>query len=91
MSSATGVDVTKVAPAQLDFLAVYNPNFGDTDETAYDQIFFYYSREDWDRQHRSRSYDNKNAAGRKEDNEEEKQNRRLRQVGLARGMVEFAK
>jgi len=33
-----------VIPAELSFLAIYNPTFGLTDETFQDQIFFYHNR-----------------------------------------------
>lgn len=85
------VDATRVVPAQLDFLAIYNPSFGDTDETAYDQIFFFYSRQDGDERHNRRNHDHKDDTGKQKETEEEEKNQRLRQVGLARGMVEFAK
>lgn len=81
-----------VVPAQLAYLTIYNPAFGDTDETAYEQIFYYYSRKDNERQEKARS--SQGNTGGYEDGEtaqEDEKNARLRQVGLARGMVEFAK
>lgn len=35
--------VSAPAPAQLGFLAIYNPSLGSTDETLEDQIVYYYS------------------------------------------------
>jgi hypothetical protein len=78
-----------VVPAQLSFLAIYNPTLGPTDETFKDQAVFYYSRV----QHEARSATRKNARGdpggaaalREEENE------KLRQIGLAQGMVDFAR
>ena len=80
-----------VVPAQLAYLTIYNPAFGDTDETAYEQIFYYYSREESQRQETQRASGGQNDTGAKPPSEEEDKNERLRQVGLARGMVEFAK
>lgn len=80
-----------VVPAQLAYLTIYNPAFGYTDETAYEQIFYYYSREELQKQETQRASDGHNADEAKPPSEDEQQNERLRQVGLARGMVEFAK
>src|SRR4051812_33161965 len=35
---------SSVVPAQLAFLAIYNPTLGPTDETFADQLVFWYSR-----------------------------------------------
>lgn len=74
----------KVIPAQLSFLAVYNPSLGPTDETFRDQIVFYYSK----------AAKTKRKGGSQDaDTEEELQeeeNEKLRQIGLAQGMVNFA-
>jgi hypothetical protein len=78
-----------VVPAQLAFLTIYNPAFGATEGAEYEQIFFYHSRVD-----DANRKNGKNAVANSDDkqrHEEEEQNERLRQVGLARGMVEFAK
>lgn len=77
----------RVAPAQLDFLTIYNPTLSHSDETLSDQIVFYYSRRGR-RRHASRQN------GKQPDSitsEEDEQNQRLRQVGLAQGMINFAK
>jgi len=74
-----------VVPAQLSFLAIYNPSLGSSDESLHDQVVFYSSKAS-----RARS-------GRKTNNEgddqgqHEEENEKLRQIGLAQGMVEFAK
>ncbi|PSN63982.1 hypothetical protein BS50DRAFT_576615, partial [Corynespora cassiicola Philippines] len=82
MSSIT---IPKVVPAQLSFLAIYNPALGDTDETFHDQIVFYYSRAA-----RQRSkIDGRNVQAERDLREQE--NEKLRQVGLAQGMVGFAR
>ncbi|EGE03066.1 hypothetical protein TEQG_02103 [Trichophyton equinum CBS 127.97] len=75
-----------VIPAQLSFLAIYNPSLGTTDETLQDQIVFYYSTpsqtkppEDVLERDTARTVSS------------EEENKRLRHVGLAQGMVSFAK
>lgn len=69
-------------PAQLSFLAIYNPSLGQTDETLHDQIVFYFS-------HKTRRRGFRNAP--ENDFSKEDENEKLRQVGLAQGMVEFAR
>jgi len=77
--STTEESFPSVVPAQLGFLAIYNPSLGTTDETLSDQIVYYTSKDS-----RSR--------GRKEgDVSKEELNERLRQIGLAQGMVDFGK
>lgn len=82
MSSSAGH--LGVIPACLSFLAIYSPSLGHSDETFRDQIVYYHSREGGTEKHRS-----------KNDEEEEKRyreeiNEKLRQIGLAQGMVQFA-
>ena len=74
----SSTEVPRVVPAQLSFLAIYNPSLGDSDETFHKQIVFYYS---------------KAAAnpGKDTDALREEENEKLRQVGLAQGMVGFAR
>ena len=77
---------SKVVPAQLAFLAIYNPSLGTTDETFRDQVAFY-----WSRAARARR---KESAQHGEDAElelKEEENEKLRQIGLAQGMVGFAR
>lgn len=69
----------KAVPAQLAFLAIFNPSLGTTDETLDDQIVYYTSKE------------SRQKGGRKEDLSNEDRNERLRQIGLAQGMVDFGK
>ncbi|KAI1178654.1 hypothetical protein F4777DRAFT_537460 [Nemania sp. FL0916] len=75
-----------VVPAQLGFLAIFNPSLGATDETMDDQIVYYASvnAQSQKRRHRSRG---KPTA----DISQEERNERLRQIGLAQGMVEFSR
>lgn len=78
-------ETPSVIPAQLSFLTIYNPSLGTTDETLADQIVFYSSRTILSRRTRSASREPTD-----KDQKDEK-NERLRQVGLAQGMVSFAK
>jgi len=77
--------VPKVVPAQLSFLAVYNPALGTSDETFDRQVVFYYDKAVKARS-RLRHGDEQ---AKKEQREHE--NEKLRQIGLAQGMVGFAK
>lgn len=76
--------ITNVIPARLAFLAIYNPSLGKTDETVGDQIVYHYSRRRA-RQKQRKSSEAEAAQKKNEDNET------IRQIGLAQGMVEFAK
>jgi hypothetical protein len=71
-----------VVPAQLSFLAIYNPSLGNTDDTLHDQIVFYWSRKVGAKRRGNGLEDGGNA---------EDGNEKLRRVGLAQGMVEFAR
>ena len=77
--------VHTVIPAQLSFLAIYNPSLGKTDETLQDQVVYYHSARA--SKSRSRKKLGETTAGLSH----AEQNERLRQIGLAQGMVEFAK
>lgn len=74
----TESDHDSVVPAQLSYLAIYNPTLGPTDETIADQIVFYTSKSSY-----ARRLDGSTAEG--------EENERLRQIGLAQGMVNFAR
>jgi len=77
----------KVVPAQLGFLAIYNPSLGTTDETLENQIVYYSSTET-----RNRSSERKRLDPKATDDEtREQNNEQLRQIGLAQGMVEFGR
>lgn len=79
-------DPDSVIPAQLSFLAIYNPSLGPTDETIEDQIVFYTSRaENLQRPEGSTVEEDGSKLS------EDGRNERLRQVGLAQGMVSFAR
>jgi hypothetical protein len=77
--------VPKVVPAQLSFLALYSPSLGTSDETFHQQIVFYYSKA---AKARARIANEDTEAEREL---REQENEKLRQVGLAQGMVGFAK
>jgi hypothetical protein len=80
---------TGVQPAQLAFLAIYNPSLGPTEETFDQQLVFYYSRTAHEaRAAARRSQRNDGAGG---DALKAEENERLRQVGLAQGMLDFAR
>ncbi|KAJ4365056.1 hypothetical protein N0V83_008672 [Neocucurbitaria cava] len=81
----SSTSIPKVVPAQLSFLAIYNPSLGTSDETFPQQIVFYYSKAA-----KTLSKLN-NGNTQKEQELREQENEKLRQVGLAQGMVGFAK
>lgn len=74
-----------IVPAQLGFLAIYNPSLGITDETLDDQIVYYASVSTQAQRRRHRPKRPTDAVSQDERNE------RLRQIGLAQGMVEFGR
>ncbi|KAL1839329.1 hypothetical protein VTJ49DRAFT_1625 [Mycothermus thermophilus] len=84
---------SSIIPAQLGFLAIYNPSLGTTDDTLEDQIVYYASAATLSspkrRRHRSTKDGGRGVAD--PDISREELNERLRQIGLAQGMVEFAK
>ncbi|CAK7273679.1 hypothetical protein SEPCBS119000_005783 [Sporothrix epigloea] len=95
-SGETG-KVAGVSPARLGFLAIYNPSLGTTDDTVDDQIV-YYSGAPVDtakgardssasRRRRGSASPAKPAAHLAQD----ERNERLRQIGLAQGMVAFGR
>jgi hypothetical protein len=82
----TDGEPVSVTPAQLSFLAIYNPSLGSTDETLSDQLVFYSSKATCSRQKPNSFNDISPSVEDKDDT-----NERLRQIGLAQGMVNFAK
>lgn len=75
----------RVIPAHLNFLAIYNPDLGRTEETERDQIVFYYSRKAFEKRRRKPDESSQDNETKEQENEE------LRQVGLAQGMLNFAR
>jgi len=76
--------IPRVVPAQLSFLAIYNPALGRSDDTVHQQIVFYYSRAASTRS-TLRHGDTQRA-----DELREQEHEKLRQVGLAQGLLGFA-
>lgn len=83
MSSA--VNSARVTPASLTFLAIYNPSLSDDDDSLQDQIVYYYSSKEKGQKRGAPSSEGSTEQSREDLNE------RLRQIGLAQGMIEFAK
>ncbi|KAJ1333793.1 vacuolar fusion protein CCZ1 [Microdochium nivale] len=86
MAALASPPPASVVPAQLGFLAIFNPSLGITDDTLDDQIVYYASvnTQTHGRRHRSRG---KPIAALSQ----AERNERLRQIGLAQGMVEFSR
>ncbi|KAH8911007.1 hypothetical protein BR93DRAFT_964838 [Coniochaeta sp. PMI_546] len=85
---STAPPAAAAVPAQLGFLAIYNPSLGTTDETMEDQIVYYSSVVSPS----SSSSSRKQGRGSITDpSTREDRNERLRQIGLAQGMVEFGR
>ncbi|KAI9822750.1 MAG: hypothetical protein M1832_002983 [Thelocarpon impressellum] len=75
-----------VVPAQLAFLAIYNPSLGNTDDTLHDQVLYYFSRRG-----KGSRRGRRNDAGSDSQEGGDERNEQLRQIGLAQGTVEFAR
>ena len=85
MSSAAGPGA--IVPAQLGFLAIFNPSLGNTDDTIDDQIVYYAS----DAKQRLSAKTSRRTRGRPtEAISQEERHERLRQIGLAQGMINFS-
>lgn len=89
MSSSPFSAPSGVRPAQLAFLAIYNPSLGPTDETFDQQLVFHYSRVAHEAKVAAKKYARVDAAG--GDALKAEENEKLRQIGLAQGMVDFAR
>ena len=76
---------SKITPAHLSFLALYSPTLSQSDETFHDQIVFYYSKNALKKKRRATDNADADRQLREEENE------KLRQIGLAQGLVGFAK
>ena len=86
--SQSANQLRKVVPAQLGFLAIYNPSLGTTDETLENQIVYYSSKQSHKDGARLRVHRDTKST---QDALREQNNERLRQIGLAQGMVEFGR
>ncbi|KAI5859711.1 hypothetical protein GGS23DRAFT_266982 [Durotheca rogersii] len=86
MAAVVSPPLATVVPAQLGFLAIFNPSLGTTDETIDDQIVYYTSANAQSKRRRHRP------RGKPTDSiSQDERNERLRQIGLAQGMVEFSR
>ncbi|KAI4275838.1 MAG: hypothetical protein LQ337_002889 [Flavoplaca oasis] len=74
----------EVVPAALALLAIYNPSLSQNDDTVGEQIVYYYTKSNAHGLHRRKSH-TPNVVDQEQKNEE------LRQIGLAQGMVQFAR
>ena len=77
-----------IVPAQLGFLAIFNPSLGSTDDTIDDQIVYYASATT---QHAARKRRHKTTGRPTDVVSQEERNERLRQIGLAQGMINFSR
>ncbi|KAL2430764.1 hypothetical protein ABEF95_013250 [Exophiala dermatitidis] len=100
--NSSSIHSPRVVPAHVSYFAIYNPSLGPTDETVRDQIVFYYSaksEEEVERRRRERVTSSKQQSPEckdsgppsrdTKDDKEAEENERLRQIGLAQGMVDF--
>jgi hypothetical protein len=86
MDSGGASVAPKITPAQLSFLSIFNPTLGPREDTLKDQIVYYYSREDYARRMKPESWD----IG-EDRNIHDEENEKQRQIGLAQGMINFAR
>ncbi|KAH7125119.1 hypothetical protein B0J11DRAFT_527597 [Dendryphion nanum] len=85
----SATEVPRVLPAQLSFLAIYNPSLSSSDEDVHKQIVFYYSRRSKTRRKaQAKSHRTRDNTEEPHDPEKDEQ---LLQVGLAQGIVGFAR
>lgn len=74
-----------VTPAALSFFAIYNPSLNHGDETIDDQIVYFYDGGD------TKSKGKRPAGEREQKEDIEEANKRLRSIGLAQAMTQFAR
>lgn len=82
------VERAGVVPATLSFLSIYNPSLSSSDETFEDQIVYYYSKP---ANGRRTSHRGKSDHGVEVEETKEEKDEKLRQIGLAQGMIGFAR
>ena len=81
--------VERLRPAQLSYLAIFCPRLGTTEETFRDQAVFYYSRKT--KSKRRHSPNHERIISNEDDHlQQENDNEKLRQIGLAQAIVDFA-
>ncbi|KAG6022637.1 hypothetical protein E4U40_004483 [Claviceps sp. LM458 group G5] len=87
MANATAAAAGAIVPAQLGFLAIFNPCLGSANDTVDEQIVYYASL---NTQHAGNN--KRHLHGRLADAvSQEERNERLRQIGLAQGMINFSR
>ncbi|OAA42252.1 hypothetical protein NOR_05101 [Metarhizium rileyi] len=86
-SSAAMAATGTVVPAQLGFLAIFNPSLGNTDDTIDDQIVYYAS----DTTQPTRKLRRRTRGRPTEAISQDERHERLRQIGLAQGMINFSR
>lgn len=79
-------DFQSIVPAHLEFLAIYSPDLGATEQTEDDQLVFHYTRPLASRRRKKKTTNEEQAK-----HNAEAANKRMRQIGLAQGMVNFAR
>ncbi|KAI1851033.1 hypothetical protein JX266_003698 [Neoarthrinium moseri] len=81
-----------LVPAQVGFLAIFNPTLGATDETIDDQIVYYASVNSQSQTAASPRRRHRGSQARPTEGiSHDERNERLRQIGLAQGMVDFGR
>lgn len=86
----SSTEAARVVPAQLSFLAIYSPALGDSDDTFHRQIVFYHSKAT--ARARTRPGHARPALPPPSPEQlRDEENEKLRQVGLAQGMLAFAR
>ncbi|KAH7148526.1 hypothetical protein EDB81DRAFT_946712 [Dactylonectria macrodidyma] len=86
-SNPTSASSGATVPAQLGFLAIFNPSLGNTDETIDEQIVYYASvstQAASQKRRRTRGLPTQHISP-------DERNERLRQIGLAQGMASFSR
>ncbi|KAG5937239.1 hypothetical protein E4U53_000044 [Claviceps sorghi] len=93
MASVTTTAAGAVVPAQLGFLAIFNPCFGNTDDTLDDQIVYYASDTTYNAQQAQHTgKKRRRTRGRPtESMSQDERNERLRQIGLAQATISFSR
>ena len=81
-----------IVPAHLSTLAIYNPSLSSANgDDAHQQILYYYHKKERENASTSRKSTSKESRLAQPEVSKDELNERLRQVGLAQGMVQFAR
>ena len=84
--STYDTDIEDIIPAHLDFLAIFSPELGQNEKTENEQIVFY-----WSKSAKCRKGKTQQHAEQLTKQTAEEEHERMRQIGLAQGMVSFAR